>query len=125
MLSIFFKLHRKKRRQSSKSNSLSLDYSISSLKFSLLTTPLWNVSIEDKLKLSSTRLLNLCERVITIIPSINSYRFPPSSLHFISQTHFGHVDWWNITTTDPQNDEVGTKTKILFYFDFSLFFRSR
>jgi hypothetical protein len=72
----------------------------------LLTTPLWNVSIEDKLKLSSTRLLNLCERVITIIPSTHPYRFPPSSLHAISQFNFGHVNWWNITTTDPENDEI-------------------
>ncbi len=76
------------------------------MKFSLLTTPLWNVSIEDKLKLSSTRLSNICERVITILPSTNSYKFPPSSLLFISQTNFGYVDWWNITTTDPHDDEV-------------------
>jgi len=72
----------------------------------LLTTPLWNISIEDKLKLSSTRLSNLCERVITIIPSTNSYKFPPSSLLILSQTNFGYVDWWNITTTDPNDDEI-------------------
>ncbi len=119
MRSIFFERNQKKLRQSSKSNLLSIDYSIQSLKFSLLTTPLWNVSIEDKLKLSSTRLLNLCERVITIIPSTHPYRFPPSSLHAISQFNFGHVNWWNITTTDPENDEVKTKIKI--YFHISIF----
>ncbi|CAF2491473.1 unnamed protein product [Rotaria sp. Silwood2] len=72
----------------------------------LLTTPLWNVSMNDKLKLCSTRLSNLCERLITIISSENSYKFPVSSLQVISQTNFGHVNWWNITTTDPHDDEV-------------------
>ncbi|CAF4184234.1 unnamed protein product, partial [Adineta steineri] len=35
-----------------------------------------------------------------------SYKFLPSSLLLISQTNFGHVNWWNITTTDPQDDEI-------------------
>src|ERR1700722_1785154 len=105
MLLIFFKPHQKKQRQSSKSYPLSIHH-LTLIKFSLLTTPLWNISIEDKLKLSSTRLSNLCERVITIIPSTNSYKFPPSSLLILSQTNFGYVDWWNITTTDPNDDEV-------------------
>ncbi|CAF4243048.1 unnamed protein product, partial [Rotaria sordida] len=72
----------------------------------LLTVPLWNVSMEDKLKLCSIRLSNLCERLITIIPSENAYKFPLSSLQVVSQTNFGHVNWWNITTTDPHDDEV-------------------
>ncbi|CAF1017273.1 unnamed protein product [Adineta steineri] len=72
----------------------------------LLTTPLWNVSIDDKLKLCSARVSNICERLITIDSSANSYKFPPSSLLLISQTNFGHVNWWNITTTDPQDDEI-------------------
>lgn len=72
--------------------------------YSLLTTPLWNVTNEDRLKLTSQRLSNICERLITT--SINSYQFPPSLLLSFSQTNFGHVDWWNITQTDPQDDEV-------------------
>ncbi|CAF0920479.1 unnamed protein product [Rotaria sp. Silwood1] len=72
----------------------------------LLTTPLWSISMEDKLRLWSTRLSNLCERLITIVPSENSYKFPVSSLQVINQTNFGHVNWWNITTTDPHDDEV-------------------
>jgi hypothetical protein len=115
MLSIFFKLHQKRLKQSSKSLPLSTYLSISFSNFSLLTTPLWNVSIEDKLKLSSIRLSNICERLITT--SINSYKFPPSPLLLISQTNFGNVDWWKITTTDPQDDEVNKKnsqTKFIF-----------
>lgn len=69
-------------------------------------TPLWNVSIEEKVKLSSTRLSNLCERVINVLPSTDTYQFPPSLLLRISQTNFGVVDWWNITSTDPHDDEV-------------------
>ena len=76
------------------------------VKFSLLTTPLWNVSIEDKLKLTSTRLSDLCERLITITSLSNSYKFPSSSLLTISRENFGLVNWWNITTTDPIDDEV-------------------
>ncbi|CAF4492788.1 unnamed protein product [Rotaria sp. Silwood1] len=72
----------------------------------LLTTPLWSISMEDKLRLWSTRLSNLCERLITIVPSENSYKFPVSSLQVINQTNFGHVNWWNITTTDPHDDEM-------------------
>ncbi|CAF1294084.1 unnamed protein product [Rotaria sordida] len=72
----------------------------------LLTVPLWNVSMEDKLKLCSIRLSDLCERLITIIPSENAYKFPLSSLQAVSQTNFGHVNWWNITTTDPHDDEI-------------------
>ncbi|CAF2055243.1 unnamed protein product [Rotaria magnacalcarata] len=72
----------------------------------LSTKPLWNVSIDDKLKLCSTRISSLCERLITIEPSTNSYRFPSSPLQTISRINFGHVNWWNITTTDPQDDEI-------------------
>ncbi|CAF4200052.1 unnamed protein product, partial [Rotaria magnacalcarata] len=27
-------------------------------------------------------------------------------LQTISRINFGHVNWWNITTTDPQDDEI-------------------
>lgn len=67
--------------------------------------------MDEKMKISSTRLSSLCERVIDIQSSKDSYRFPRSILHQISQTNFGVVDWWNITTTDPHDDEVNISNK--------------
>ncbi|CAF4580533.1 unnamed protein product [Rotaria socialis] len=91
----------------------------------LSTKPLWNVSIDDKLKLCSTRISSLCERLITIEPSTNSYRFPSSPLQTISRINFGHVNWWNITTTDPQDDEVAIRQCCYYYYyDKLLFFFS-
>ena len=72
----------------------------------LTKTALWNVLPEDKVKISATRLSALCERVIGSTSPENSYRFPPSALRNQSEQEFGRVDWWNIATTDPQDDEV-------------------
>ena len=45
---------------------------------------------------------------MTCSSSLNAYQFPPSLLQVQSQAEFGLVDWWTITQTDPQDDEVPT-----------------
>ena len=112
MLLKFSRQQRRKRKQSSNScflfERLSLRFSAS-----LSTTPLWTVSPEEKLRLCSSRLLNLCERLVSCSSSIDVYQFPPSPLLLQSQAEFGLVDWWNITQTDPQDDEVPTPSRSL------------
>jgi len=72
----------------------------------LAKTALWNVSQEDKHRISSTRLSSLCERVICCPTSEHSFRFSPSILQIESEKEFGHVDWWKITTMAPEDEEI-------------------
>ena len=108
MPSNFFNRPPQRRKNAkSSSNENSFDELFYSLRcFSLTKTALWNVSPEDKVKISATRLSALCERVIGSTCSDDSYRFPPSVLQRQSDNEFGRVEWWQITTTDPLDDEV-------------------
>lgn len=84
---------------------------------------MWNVSIEEKTKLYLTRIGDLCERLINFKPSSNPYQFPESPLHVISLTNFGPVNWWNITTTDPQDDEVKSLNRRFYSLHLMFFFQ--